>query len=385
MLPIEDLVQVGFTLPSAKSLDEYFRNVGYLTTDKTCVNEGIEIPEDGVMVLDRLSYVNVLKSDSQEFIDIDTAFVQNANTNPNKGNVNNIIVYFADQGTGETYADLFDEMCSINANFAQFSIKSREATDIVAVAAKAVSNGKIFIPQTKDTDVANGSAENVAITMRDLDNSNTMLVYHGVDTEALGMGLAAITAQGSFGSVGALYSTVTNVMPQDYTSTVNGNLKNQNCVFYTTTNPVGRGGGIEQYAEALIFGSSMINGEKAKRRYIRYYYDIVLKQAGVQFLKKKLGYEGSSSVVLESMLSALLVAGQTNNLIRKSDFSTGKEVKGFEIKVLTPEETRIADINAYNAQKYLVKGYYRDVLTGETIDIDLTVDPSDIELAQLGF
>ena len=385
MLPIEDLVKVGFTLPSAKSLDAYFRNVGYLTTDRTCVKTGVNIPENGVMVLDSLSYVDVLKSDSQEFIDVDTAFVQNANTNPNKGNVNNIVVYFADQGTGETYADLFDEMCSINANFAQFSIKSREATDIVAVAVKAVSNGKIFIPQTKDTDVANGSESNIAKTMAGLNNSNTMLVYHGVDTEALGMGLAAITAQGSFGSVGALYSTVTNVMPQDYTSTINGNLKNQNCVFYTTTNPVGRGGGIEQYAEALVFGSSMINGEKAKRRYIRYYFDIVLKQVGVQFLKKKLGYEGSSSAVLESMLSALLVAGQTNNLIRKSDFSTGKEVKGFEVKVLTPEEIRIADINAYNAQKYLVKGYYRDVLTGETIDIDLTVDPSDIELAQLGF
>ena len=62
-----------------------------------------------------------------------------------------------------------------------------------------------------------------------------------------------------------------------------------------------------------------------------------------------------------------------------------KKVYGFEIKVYSPSEIRELDEEAYNAQKWLVKGYYRDVLTGRAVEIDLFIDPTDAQLNTLGF
>ena len=129
----------------------------------------------------------------------------------------------------------------------------------------------------------------------------------------------------------------------------------------------------------------MISGEDAKRRYIRYYLDKTLKARSVDFLKKKLGYEAVSADILESMLKAVLIAGQNNGLIRSDETVDDVLYKGFELSVLSPMETRAINEDAYNSQTYLVNGYYRDSLTGRKVEINLYIDPTETEKDALGF
>ena len=215
-----------------------------------------------------------------------------------------------------------------------------------------------------------------------------MIVYHTTANENLAAGLVGIMANPNLGAVGSLYSTVSNVTPEDYTSTVNTNLDNQNVTYYTNVNAI-NGGGVTQYASPIVMGGYMINGEDAKRRYIRFYLDFLMKARCIDFLKKKLTYEDVSADVLLSMLKAVLKAGQTNGLIKQNSIITSGdntyENLGYEIRTIYPSELREVDETLYNTQTYRVVGYYRDALTGRKVEINLFVDPSDAEKSQLGF
>ena len=387
MISIDKLVEIGFTVSQATSLALFMRNIGYLTvgTDSVLDDFKSKIPQDKVVVIDTIDTLkSVFKADSQEYTDIATILTQKSNMNPNKSRVNNVIVYFGTLSSGETYGNLVDEMISVNANYAQLTIVSRKADDIKLAGAKALENDRLFVAQTSNEDVANKVNDNIAQAMNKLNNSNVLLMYHGVDTEALACGTASIMANPFLGGVGSLYSTVTSVTPQDYTATVNANLDDQNVSYYTYVNPV-NGGGVQQYASPIVYGAKMISGEDAKRRYIRYYLDKTLKARSVDFLKKKLGYEAVSADILESMLKAVLIAGQNNGLIRGDETVDDVLYKGFELSVLSPMETRAINEDAYNSQTYLVNGYYRDSLTGRKVEINLYIDPTETEKDALGF
>ena len=385
MISLDKLVEVGFTLSQATNLTQFFRNIGDLTVGTNSVVDGYEIPSDNVVVIDTIDTLKgVFKSDSQEYTDIETILIQKNNPSPNRGRTDRVVVYFATLSSGETMGDLVDEMISVNANYAQLLINSKNDNDIVNVAAKALANDRLFVAQTSSSDVSGKTASSIAKTMKDLNNSNVLLCYHDTDTECLAGGIASIMANPNLGAVGSLYSTVTNVTPKDYISTVNANLDDQNVSYYSMVNPI-NGGGVSQYSTPIFYGGYMINGEDAKRRYIRYYLNRVLKARSIDFLKKKLGYEYNSSNVLLAMLNAVMVTAQNAGLIRNTDYIDDQEVKGFELNVLTPAETRLVNEDAYNTQTYLVNGYYIDSLTGRRVEINLAIDPSEAEKAQMGF
>lgn len=382
MISLDKLVQVGFTVKEATSLALFFRNIGYLTTNTAGLVEGFSLPANKVVVIDTVDTLKtVFKSDTADYATIETILNQKGNMKPNQSKTNNVIVYV---NSGEDWGVLVDEMIATNGNFAQLVIESKEGADIAQASAKALANNRLLVAQTDDEDVANKVASNVAESLKALNNANVLLAYKQTAMEFLDAGLASIMAQGYLGSVGALYSTVTGVTPEDYTATVNANLDEQNVSYYTYVNPI-NGGGVEQYASPIVVGGYMINGEDAKRRYIRYCIDLMLKAKAVDFLKTKPSYTQESSVILASELNSLFIACQTNELVRQNEIVGDKKAKGFEIKVYTPVEIRELDEEAYNAQKWLVKGYYRDVLTGRAIEIDLFIDPTDALLNTLGF
>ena len=67
MIALDKLVEVGFTLSQATDISTFFRNVGYLTTDSSCVKSGVVIPDNKIFVIDNFDSLNlILKSDSQE-------------------------------------------------------------------------------------------------------------------------------------------------------------------------------------------------------------------------------------------------------------------------------------------------------------------------------
>lgn len=385
MISLDKLVQVGFTVKQATSLALFFRNIGYLTTNTAGLMTDFSLPENKVVVIDSIDTLKtVFKADTEDYALIETILNQKGNMKPNQSKLNNVIVYVGALAEGQNWGNLVDEMISVNANYAQLLVATKDAEEIKNAGAKALANNRLLVAQTDNEDVANKVTSNVAQALKALNNANVMLMYKEAPMEFLNAGVASIMAQGYLGAVGSLYSTVTGVTPEDYTATVNANLDEQNVSYYTYVNPI-NGGGVEQYASPIVVGGYMVNGEDAKRRYIRYCVDLMLKAKAVDFLKGKHGYTQEASVLLSAELNSLFVAFQTNELVRNTEIVGDKKVYGFEIKVYSPSEIRELDEEAYNAQKWLVKGYYRDVLTGRAVEIDLFIDPTDAQLNTLGF
>ncbi len=384
MINLEKLVETIFTVSQSTDILNFFRNIGYLTVGEDSIQESYQLAENKVAVIDSTDTLNsVLKPGTQEYMDISKIIVQRGNMNPNKSRVNNVIVYFATKQETDDYEKLVNEFVSINANWSQLLINSNKDEDIEKAASAALLNNRLLIGQCNSEAVANKTEENVASKLKAKSNSNVMLVYHTTPNESLAAGMAGIMAQPYLGSISGLYSTVTDITPEDYTATINTNLEDQKVTFYSYINAI-NGGGVSQYAQPITYGGYMINGEDAKRRYIRYCLDFLLKAKSIDFLKKKLGYEDSSADVLLSMLKSVLNAARTNGLIKRDSIvKSGDntiETKGFELWAVYPSALREEDESLYNSQTYKVKGYYRDSLTGRKVVIDLLIDPSEAEL-----
>lgn len=389
MISLDKLVEIGFTLSQATDISLFFRNVGYLTTNTDCVKAGIEIPTNKVLVIDSMDTLNAtLKSDSQVYLDIATILVQKGNMNPNKGRVNEVVLYLATLSDSENWGDLVNEFISVNGNWSQLLISSNSDDAIKQAATSALLNDRLFVAQTKNEDIANAVEDNIAVQLKALNNANVLLTYHTIPNENLAAGLVGIMANPNLGAIGSLYSTVTNVTPEDFTATVNTNLDKQNVTYYSNVNAI-NGGSVSQYASPIVMGGYMINGEDAKRRYIRFCLNYLMKARCIDFLKKKLAYEDVSADILLSMLKSILKAGQTNGLIKQDSIVTSGdntyENLGYEIRTVYPSELREIDETLYNAQTYKIVGYYRDALTGRKVEIELFIDPTQAEKDTLGF
>lgn len=389
MIALSKLVEIGFSIEQATDISAFFRNVGYLTVGSESVLTGVVVPDNKILIIDSMETLNAtLKSDSQEYMDISKILVQSGNLNPNKGRLNSVIVYLSSKTTGDSYGTLVDEFVSVNGNWSQLLIKSNEDEDILTAATRAKANDRLFVAQTASENVANAVAENIALQLKALNNDNIMLTYHTTINESLAAGLVGIMANPYLGSTGALYSTVTDVTPEDYTATINTNLDNQKVTYYSNINAI-NGGGVSQYASPIVMNAYMASGEDAKRRYIRFCVDKLLKAKSIDFLKKKLGYEDVSADVLLSMLKSVLKACQTNGLIKQdSIIKSGDETVetlGYELRTVYPSELMNVDVTLYNAQTYKIVGYYVDSLTGRKVLIDLSVDPSEANKSLLGF
>ena len=377
MISIDKLVEIGFTVSQATDISNFFRNIGYaakFTTDDLV--EGYSIPANKVIIIDTTDTLKAtFKADTQFYKDIECLLTQKGNTEPNKSNVNQVVVY---QAAGTDYGADVDAFVKVNANWAQLCIDGRTATDIEKAAAKALSNNRLFVAQTSEATISSNGEDNVASKLAALNNENTLLVFHKEDTESLATGLAAIMAQSQLGSVGSLYSTVTGVTPQDYDATTMNNLDTLNVSYYSEVNAI-NGGGVSDYASPILWGGYMINGEDAKRRYIRFALDLLLKAKSIDFLKKKLTYEDISAKILNSMLCSVLIEAQINRLL-KQDTETKK---GFELNSVLPSKLQDTEPTLYNSQTYKDVGYYRDALTGRKTKISLFTDPTDAELSTL--
>ena len=219
MISIDKLVEIGFTVSQATDISKFFRNIGYAAKfDTDDLVDGYSIPANKVIIIDTTDTLKAtFKADTQFYKDIECLLTQKGNTEPNKSNVNQVVVY---QATGTDYGVDVDAFVKVNANWAQLCIDSRTATDIEKAAAKALSNNRLFVAQTSEATISSNGEDNVASKLAALKNANVFMLFHKEDTESLATGLAAIMAQSQLGSVGSLYSTVTGVTPQDYDATL---------------------------------------------------------------------------------------------------------------------------------------------------------------------
>lgn len=389
MFSLEKLVSMGFTIPQATVINKLFKRVGYAAkfTAEDLVAD-VTIPENKIFQIDGIDSLKaIFKSSTKFYSDIETIFVQKGNSNPFQGKIETVVVYQV--ASDKEYGQAIDDFIAVNANYGQMLIDSRKVADIQVAAVKANANGRLFVGQTYDESIKNNTEGNVATALKGLNIERCLLVYHP-DNEFLAGGLAGVLAQNQLGLTGPLFATVTNCTPQDFDSTTNNNLESLNVASYQYVNPV-NGGGVEEYATPIVYPGKQIEGTDTKRIYIKFSIDLLLKAKAVDFLKMAYNYEDVSAKILDTMLSSVLIEcqkgdGAFKRLIKlDSAKSDGTVVKGFELKVGRPSDLQDEQPSLYNTQTYPVTGYYRDALTGAKVEINLTVDPSNSQLAALGF
>lgn len=373
------LINFGITLPYATDLGVFFSSCAYIGDFvDTDLKDDVTVPSSGYFTFGSTEEVaSKFLSTTQYYKDLVAIFTQNGNTRPNQGRVQRVICFQKTEGHS-TWGDAFTELHTANGNWAQICISSRDATAIASVASavESVTGGRLFEAQTSDADVTTNGSGNIALTLKTAGYANTKLTYTGVSTDSISPAIMAIQASEKLGANGDLYSKLSGQSAREYESSIESALDDNNVSYYTTVNPVS-GGSVSAYATNIYYGGKMANGEDAKRRRIRFYIEYMMKAVSLDFLAKKLTYQDRSGAVLESMLTALLIECQSNDLIVQDT----EDTNGFYLNVLSMAETKKNYVSLYNTQTYKVVGWYIDALTGRKVDISLSVDPSDAEKA----
>ena len=373
------LINFGISLPSATDLGVFFSSCAYIGDFVASdLKDGVSVPASGYFTFGSTEEVDAtFVSTSQYYKDLVAIFTQNGNARPNQGKVQTVIC-FQKTSDHSTWGEAFTALHTANGNWSQIAISSRDATAIssVASACEAVTGGRLFEAQTSDADVASNASGNLALALKTAGYANTKLTYTSTSTDSISTAIMAIQAGEKLGSTGDLYSKISGQTAREYTSSVETALDGNNVSYYTMVNPVS-GGSVSAYATNIYYGGKMANGEDAKRRRIRFYIEYMMKAVSLDFLAKKLTYQDSSGAVLESMLNALLIECQNNDMVVRDS----EDTNGFYLNVLSMADTKKNYISLYNTQTYKVMGWYIDALTGRKVDISLTVDPTDAEKA----
>lgn len=389
MFSLDKLVSMGFTINQATVINKLFKRVGYAAkfTAEDLV-AGATVPENKIFQINSIDGLkSIFKSSTKFYTDIETILVQKGNSNPWQGKVETVVVYQV--GSDKDYGQAIDDFIAVNANYGQILIDSRKVADIQAAAVKANANARLFVAQTYDESIKNNTEGNIATALKGLNIERCLLFYHP-EEEFIAGGIAGVLAQHQLGLTGPLFATVTNCTPQNFDETTNNNLESLNVASYQYVNPI-NGGGVEEYATPIVYPGNQIEGTDTKREYIKFSLDLLLKAKSVDFLKRALTYEDVSAKVLEGMLESVLIEAQKGDGAFKrlvkldTTKSDGTVVKGFELRVGRPSDLQDEQPSLYNTETYPVTGYYRDAKTGKKVDINLTVDPTNADLAALGF
>lgn len=389
MFSLDKLVSMGFTINQATVINKLFKRVGYAAkfTAEVLV-AGATVPENKIFQINSIDGLKaIFKSSTKFYTDIETILVQKGNSNPWQGKVETVVVYQV--GSDKDYGQAIDDFIKVNANYGQILIDSRKVADIQAAAVKANANARLFVAQTYDESIKNNTEGNIATALKGLNIERCLLFYHP-EEEFIAGGIAGVLAQHQLGLTGPLFATVTNCTPQNFDETTNNNLESLNVASYQYVNPI-NGGGVEEYATPIVYPGNQIEGTDTKREYIKFSLDLLLKAKSVDFLKRALTYEDVSAKILEGMLESVLIEAQKGDGAFKrlvkldTTKSDGTVVKGFELRVGRPSDLQDEQPSLYNTETYPVTGYYRDAKTGKKVDINLTVDPTNADLAALGF
>ena len=389
MFSLDKLVSMGFTINQATVINKLFKRVGYAAkfTAEDLV-AGATVPENKIFQINSIDGLKaIFKSSTKFYSDIETILVQKGNSNPWQGKVETVVVYQV--GSDKDYGQAIDDFIKVNANYGQILIDSRKVADIQAAAVKTNANARLFVAQTYDESIKNNTEGNIATALKGLNIEKCLLFYHP-EEEFIAGGIAGVLAQHQLGLTGPLFATVTNCTPQNFDETTNNNLESLNVASYQYVNPI-NGGGVEEYATPIVYPGNQIEGTDTKREYIKFSLDLLLKAKSVDFLKRALTYEDVSAKILEGMLESVLIEAQKGDGAFKrlvkldTTKSDGTVVKGFELRVGRPSDLQDEQPSLYNTETYPVTGYYRDAKTGKKVDINLTVDPTNADLAALGF
>lgn len=376
---LEKFFSILFKLPDGRSMEDYYKTValiapiasGELKADKT-------FPESGLLVAASLDAVaEYFVEASQIYKEAAAIFNQKSNTQTTS-QIKYLFIYQKDEG--ESYTEALNKAKAINTKFAQVTMTSREAADIVDVAGWCLLN-KRFLSATIDLD----DIADVAALKSGLNNYAYILARKTANlTEGIGSAVASTTTKGYFGGTkgSAQFTQLVGVTPEQLTDSEIAALDSANIGYYSNVSPVD-GGGAEDFGYNWVIGSKMIGGTLRQRMMIMDYIEKAMALKSLEFLNTKPAYDEDGNATLWGMLQVLGRSLQTYDLI----IADTEELAGFVFNVQrirgTADSIQNNDIEAYNGKKFKVYGYYYDKITGEKVEVNLVVDPTSMEVENL--
>ena len=159
-------------------------------------------------------------------------------------------------------------------------------------------------------------------------------------------------------------------------------MNTNNVAYYANVSPID-GGQTEGFGYNWIIGSRMLGGELRQRQMIKDYIEKDMGLMALEFFNQKPVYDETGNNLLLTMAQKRFRSYQTYKLV----IETNNEQTGFELKVIPirtgADSIMNTDVEAYNAKKFKLQGYYYDAIVGEKVDFLFYVDPSDEQVEQI--
>ena len=376
---LEKFFSILFKLPDGRSMEDYYKTVALIAPIAAGdVKTGKTFPSSGLLIATSLGAVaEIFEESSQVYKEAAAVFNQKSNVQTTS-QIKYLFIFEKDEA--DTYTEALNKAKEINTKFAQVTMTSRTATDIIDVAAWCLAN-KRFLSATIDlADIAD-----LATLKTGLNNYAYVLARKTVNlTEGIGSAIASTTTKGYFGGTkgSAQFTQLVGITPEHLSDGEIASLDSANIGYYSNVSPV-EGAGAEYIGYNWVIGSIMIGGTLRQRMMIMDYVEKAMALKSLEFLNTKPGYDEEGNATLWGMLQVLGRSLQTYELI----IPDTDEVAGFVFNVKrirgTADSIQNTDIEAYNGKKYKVYGYYYDKITGEKVDVELVVDPTSMEVENL--
>ena len=376
---LEKFFSILFKLPDGRSMEDYYKTVALIAPIASGdVKTGKTFPASGLLIAASLDAVaEIFEESSQVYKEAAAVFNQKSNVQTTS-QIKYLFIFEKD--SDDSYAEALNKAKAINTKFAQVTMTSRTAADIIDVANWCLAN-KRFLSATIDID----DIADVATLKTGLNNYAYIVARKAVDlTEGIGSAVASTTTKGYFGGTkgSAQFTQLVGITPEHLSDGEIASLDSANIGYYSNVSPVD-GAGAEDFGYNWVIGSKMIGGILRQRMMIMDYVEKAMALKSLEFLNTKPGYDEDGNATLWGMLQVLGRSLQTYELI----IPDTEELAGFVFNVKrirgTADSIQNTDIEAYNAKKFKVYGYYYDKITGEKVDVELVVDPTSMEVENL--
>lgn len=373
MSVFDDLISIIFKLPDGRSLEEYFKNVllvGKITEDD--LKPDVTFPENGKKYASYDEVIADFDTASQFAVEAQAVFNQKNNTQTTS-QIKYLIIF--NQKTSESVKEALDRAKAADGKFVKVVPISRDGADIVACGEWCLTNDRFMDCVVTDVD-------DVKTLVASL-NNYSYAIYRKNANEPIASAVASTSTCGYFGGSdgSAQFTQLVGILPETYTTEL-AQIKANNIAFYTNVSPID-GGQTDSFGYNWVIGSRMLGGELRQRQMIMHYIKKGLGLAILEFFNTKPKYDEVGNNALYDTATRFFRSCQTYNLI----IPTTKEQTGFELKVIPirtgKDSIMNTDIEAYNAKKFKLVGYYYDAIVGEKVDITLYCDPTDKQIEQI--
>lgn len=371
----DNLISILFKLPDGRSLNEYYKNVllvGKITEDD--LQTDVEFPSGGLGKYSSYDEViAVFKPTSQFAVEANAVFNQKSNTQTTS-QIQYLMI--AKQDDSGTLADALNRAKASDGRFAKVVPVSRVAADLKAAADWCLTNKRFCDLSVTDVDDV---AEIVAGG-----NDYAYGVFSKSATNPIASAVASTSTCGYFGGKdgSAQFTQLTGILPEVYTGEEISEMNTNNVAYYTNVSPID-GGQTEGFGYNWVIGSRMLGGELRQRQMIKDYIEKDMGLMALEFFNQKPVYDETGNNLLLTMAQKRFRSYQTYNLV----IETNNEQTGFELKVIPirtgADSIMNTDVEAYNAKKFKLQGYYYDAIVGEKVDFLFYVDPSDEQIEQI--